>query len=191
MNAISLASFPPIDFPSVQLPERLAVIIAPQAGHSFMLDLAARLALHGPLRVLDGGNQFNAYPVARAIRHHTADLTRILQGIHMARAFTCYQMSSLIADAADEHTPTLVLDLLATFYDEDVTLAESRRLLSTCLVRLKHLAHVAPVVVGVKPPGEICQERAILVDLVRRSAAQVWEVPSSSSLTPGAEKGLF
>ena len=182
MSAISLNPSLPADFPSLLLDERLAVIVAPRAGHSFMLDLAARLAVHGPLRVLDGGNQFNAYPVARSIRSYTADLTRALQGIHMARAFTCYQMTSLIADAVEDSTPTLVLDLLATFYDENVNLGESRRLLSSCLVRLKQLAQTAPVVVGVQPPGEICQERSVLVDLVRKSAAQVWEAPASSFL---------
>ena len=50
-----------------------------------MLDLAAQLAAHGPLRVLDGGNQFNVYPVARAIRRRTSDLNAALQRIVLSR----------------------------------------------------------------------------------------------------------
>ena len=65
-----------------------------------MLDLAAQLAAHGPLRVLDGGNQFNVYPVARAIRRQTPDLNAALQRIVLSRAFTCYQMVVMLDEAA-------------------------------------------------------------------------------------------
>jgi len=36
-----------------------------------MLDLAARLAVGGPLRVFDCGNRFQRLPVARGIRLRT------------------------------------------------------------------------------------------------------------------------
>ena len=168
-------SVPTIGPPFLQLPEHLAVIIAPHAGRSFMLELAARLAVLGPLRVLDGGNQFNAYPVARSIRRYTPDLTHALQDILMARAFTCYQMAALIADSPAGAAPTLVFDLLATFYDENVSLYESQRLLSTCLARLQRLGQAGPVIVGARPPLPACQDRQVLLDRLRKSAAQVWE----------------
>jgi hypothetical protein len=164
-----------IGTPLIQLPEHLAVIIAPQAGRSLLLDLAARLAVRGPLRVLDGGNQFNAYPVARTVRRYTSDLSNVLQDILLARAFTCYQMAALIDDSPAGATPTLVFDLLATFYDENVSLFESRRLLATCLVKLQRLGQAGPVIVGAQLPGTVCQERQVLLDLLRKSTAQVWE----------------
>jgi hypothetical protein len=164
-----------ISAPFIQLPEHMAVIIAPQAGRSLLLELAARLAIRGPLRVLDGGNQFNAYPVARAVRRYTPDLANVLQDILLARAFTCYQMASLIADSPAGATPTLVFDLLATFYDENVSLYESRRLLATCLSKLQCLGQTGPVIVGAQPPGAACQERQVLLDLLRKSTTQVWE----------------
>ena len=166
---------PSIGTPLIQLPEHLAVIIAPQAGRSLLLDLAARLAVRGPLRVLDGGNQFNAYPVARAVRRYTPDLANVLQDILLARAFTCYQMAALIAESPAGATPTLVFDLLSTFYDENVSLFESRRLLSTCLIKLQHLGQAGPVIVGAQPPGSVCQERQVLLDQLRKSTTQVWE----------------
>ena len=129
-----------------------------------MLDLAAQLAAHGPLRVLDGGNQFNVYPVARAIRRRTSDLNAALQRIVLSRAFTCYQMVVMLdeAAAAPFPIPTLALDLLATFYDENVTLVESQRLLRGCISRLLQMSQQIPVIVSVRPPAPICQERTVL-----------------------------
>ena len=176
MKNILPVSIPAMGAQLVQLPEHLAVIIAPQAGRSFLLDLAARLAVRGPLRVLDGGNQFNAYPVARAIRRYTPDLANILQDIRLARAFTCYQMAALIADSPAGAVPTLVFDLLATFYDENISLFDSRRLLSTCLAKLQRMGQTGPVIVGAQPPGPVSQERKVLLDQLRKSTPQVWEV---------------
>ncbi len=146
-----------------------------------MLDVAARLALRGPMRVLDGGNQFNAYPVARTIRRYTADLPNVLRGIRMSRGFTCYQMVSLVGAVPVDHTPTLVFDLLATFYDENVTLPESSRLLLSCLTHLQRLGKSAPVIASAQPPGSQVQERSSLLDLLRQYATQVWEISQPPS----------
>lgn len=171
---------------SLPLANRLMLVIAPQAARSAMLDLAARLAAGAPLRVLDGGNQFNVYPVARAIRRLTSEMTPALERITLSRAFTCYQMTAMLHEARAAPTPTLVLDLLATFYDENVDLAESQRLLQTCLVQLHRLGQQAPVIVSARPPAPICQMRAVLLDPLREAAAQVWEAQELG--LPGEEK---
>src|SRR5512146_2960645 len=116
-----------MDVPGFPFSGQLAMVLGPHAAQAQMLDLAARLAVGGPVRVLDCGNRFNVYPVARAIRSRTGSLQAALQRIHLARAFTCYQVLALLEEAPDESTPTLVLDLLATFYDEDVKLPETQR----------------------------------------------------------------
>ena len=161
------------------LPRRLLLVIAPHAARPLMLELAARAALGSPLRVLDGGNQFNVYPVAQELRRHTADLRAALQRIHVARAFTCYQMAALLEQSSPQAQPTLVLDLLATFYDEDVRVEEASQLLKGCLVDLLRLAQAGPLLVSAKPPPEACTDRAArarLLDQLRATAAQVWEV---------------
>ncbi len=81
-------------------PGRITVMLAPHAARALLLEGAARLALHNTVRVLDGGNQFNAYNVARSIRRYTADLEPTLARIHLARAFTCYQVETLVSGAA-------------------------------------------------------------------------------------------
>lgn len=44
------------------LGNQLMLVVAPHAANPLMLELAARLAVEQPLRVLDGGNRFNVYP---------------------------------------------------------------------------------------------------------------------------------
>jgi hypothetical protein len=162
------------------LSNHLMVVVAPQAGRTVMLELAARLALTGPLLVLDGGNQFNVYPVARALRRVTADLPATLGRIRLARAFTCYQVSVLLSDTPVSHTPTLVLDLLSTFYDENVALSESQRLLAGGLFHLRRLSQSAPVVVSACSPGPLCADRLPLVEQLTAAADQVWQISNSS-----------
>ncbi len=170
-----------MDFLSLPTSNYLMLVIAPQAARTAMLDLAAQLAAQGPLRVLDGGNQFNVYPVARTIRRHTAELNDALQRIYLSRAFTCYQMVVMLNEAAAAPVPTLALDLLATFYDENVTLVESQRLLRGCLDQLQRMSQRAPVIVSARPPAPICQERTVLLEQLRQSTTHVWE---AQELTP-------
>jgi phage tail sheath gpL-like len=177
-----------MDLLSLPTSNHLMLVIAPYAARTAMLDLAAQLAAHGPLRVLDGGNQFNVYPVARSIRRHTPNLNAALQRIYLSRAFTCYQMAVMLDEAAATPIPpipTLALDLLATFYDENVTLVESQRLLRGCLRQLQRMSQQVPVIVSVRPPAPICQERIVLLEQLRQATTHVWEI---QELTPPDEE---
>lgn len=153
---------------------QIQLVVAPHAGREMMLALASRLAPGNVVRVLDGGNQFNAYTVSREIRRHTAELNRALNNIRLSRGFTCYQMLVLLADTPTiPERPVLVLDLLATFYDESVPLVESRRLLENALIHLRRLCRTAPVMVSARPPSTLCPERMVLLDILRGAATQV------------------
>jgi hypothetical protein len=164
-----------MDSLSIPLVNQIFLLVAPHAGKSMMLELAARMSVAGTLRVIDGGNQFNAYIVARSVRRQTARMEEALTNIRVARAFTCYQMLVMLADTPENDHPTLVLDLLSTFLDENVNLAESRRLLTACIDHLHRLSSHAPLLVSVRPPGSASEpERAELLEMVRRAAHQVW-----------------
>ena len=95
-------------------PGRLLLVIAPRAGGTIMLDLIARLACRGPLRLLDGGNCFDVYrcnlAIARALQGQKGRLPDVLDRIQLARAFTCYQMVALLKQTQAQPIPTLVLD---------------------------------------------------------------------------------
>lgn len=155
--------------------DQLALIIAPKAAQTFMLDLAGRLSISGHVRVLDGGNQFNVYPVARTIRRYSYQVAEALKNITVARAFTCYQMVAMLEELQITSTPVLVLDILSTFYDEDVKLIESKRLLHICLANLDRLSKTAPVAVSARPPLAICQERLVLLETLRHATSHYWE----------------
>lgn len=133
----------------------------------------------GRLLVLDGGNCFNVYPVARALRRRTPQVTAALRQIQVARAFTCFEMASLLqrqaievaaAEVATAPPPqavmpgtvaVLVLDLLGNFRDENVPLAERQRLLHTCLPHLRRLAQAGPLLVSSRP-ADPCLTQALV-----------------------------
>jgi len=160
------------------LSNRLMVLTAPHAVSALMLELAARLSLAGELRVLDGGNRFNVYPVARAARRFTHDLTGALARIRLSRAFTCYQVLALLAETPADGLPTLVIDLLSTFYDDNVRLAESQRLLGACIPHLQRLSQFAPVVVSAKPPAPLCADKVVLTNVLQAAAGGAWQLES-------------
>ncbi len=156
-------------------PGQLLLVIAPSRfTRLHVLELAARLALRGPVTVFDNGNCFDAYLVARSVRRQTPDLAAVLGRIHIARSFTCYQAAALLARSPATSTPKLVLDLLSTFYDENVALPECTRLLTECTRHLQRLSRAAPVVVSASPP----------------SAHQVGRLPLLRQLEDTTEKTL-
>jgi hypothetical protein len=159
-------------------PGRITVMMAPHAANTLLLETSARLALHNTVRVLDGGNQFNAYNVARSIRRYTSDLDGALARIHLARAFTCYQVETLVTGAAMQ-TPltavTVILDMLATFNDENVSIVERRRLLERCRLAMRKIARQSILVVGLRPAHPGYPDTVELVDRVLSWADDVWQ----------------
>jgi hypothetical protein len=140
-----------------------------------LLELAARLALASSLRVLDCGNCFNVYTVTQALHQHTMDTTAALQRIRVARAFTCYQAIALLESTPQDATPTLVLDLLATFLDESVSLGERRRLLDRCVADLRRLSRQGGVLVSIHPKRAAQESGAGgLFEALEDAADQVW-----------------
>jgi hypothetical protein len=168
----------------------LLLIVAPHAGMPLMVELAARLALNGAVRVLDGGNRFNIYPVAQAVRRLTPRLEGTLANITLSRAFTCYQMLTLLEETPAQAVPTLVLDLLATFLDENVKLPESRRLLQLAVVQLERLSQSAPVIMSVKPPLKLVAERMPLLDLLEQASTRTLHLEPQHN-TPVSTLPLF
>jgi hypothetical protein len=170
------------------IPGQILLVVAPQAGAAGMLDLAARLSLRGSLHVLDGGNQFDAYRVAVAVRRHTPDLAGALARISLARVFTCYQMETLLANTPPQTAPTLVMDFLSTFYDENVSFGERSRLLERCARQLRRLSRRAPVLVSARPARRLSAEQAErfhLTEALRAAADQVFEIqPPPEPLPP-------
>jgi hypothetical protein len=160
---MELITLPPT--PSLQL------LIAPSSlQREASLQFIAELAQTGPVRVLDGGNRFDLLSLNRELRRRELSLYTALERVRVARAFTCYQMTTLLEGPAQGRVPTLVLNLLSTFQDESASLAERLRLLEICLYSLGKRASRAPVLVVLHPQPD---EEPFLAQ-VREIADRIW-----------------
>jgi hypothetical protein len=155
-------------------PPKLVTVCAPGAAREPIAHLAAALALRDQVTVLDGGNRFQPYRVAQLLRQRTTRVDQAARNIFIRRAFTCYQMLALLENTPALRQPYLILDLLATFYDEHVSEREARRLLGACLRELERLSRNALVVVSLSPP--LLAERAFLVESVCARAGRVFSL---------------
>ncbi len=173
---------------TITLPDRdqLYVIVGGRQVTSKLLNLAARLALRGPLFILDCGNLANPYPLARELRRITRDPVAALQRIQVARAFTCYQVVTLLQEVSERRvqSPVLIFDLLSTFYDESVPYREGLRLLEQSLDCIRGLHSRVSQAVSVRPPpGEFPERRAFLQE-VCNLADVLWVEEAPAEITP-------
>jgi hypothetical protein len=66
-------------------------------------------------------------------------------------------------------TPTILLDLLSLFYDENVRLPEASRLLGESLRHLRRLSAHAPMAISVQAPPPAQADRLALVAQLQNS----------------------
>ncbi len=102
--------------------------------------------------VLDGANRFNTYTVSSFARRILIPPEKLLKSIRIARAFTCYQMATLMGEQLNsllrrgEATELLrrpwviLLGPLTTFLDEDVPEREVRPLFERSLRKIEGMA---------------------------------------------------
>src|SRR3989304_5186210 len=106
--------------------------------------------------VLDGANRFNAYTVSSFARRTLISPEKLLKSIRIARAFTCYQMATLMGErlvslvhartvGAIHESPLqkpwiILLGPLTTFLDEDVPEREVRPLFERSLRKIEEMA---------------------------------------------------
>ena len=152
-------------------PNRLLVACAPYAAREPIAHLVAELALHDSVTILDGGNRFQPYHVAQLLRQKTIAVNSAAKRIFIRRAFTCYQMLAILENTPSLRQPYIILDLLATFYDDHVSAREASLLLAACLRQVERLGQFAPVVITLAPL--LVPERASLVEMVCARAERV------------------
>ncbi len=101
--------------------------------------------------VLDGANRFDPFMVAFFARKALISPERLLRGIRIARAFTCYQMATLIGEklialvraihqSALQKPWVILLGPISTFLDEDVPDREVRPLFERSLKKIEEMA---------------------------------------------------
>jgi hypothetical protein len=169
---------------SLQLsPRQLHLVLAPhRAQRQMMTVLTARLALTNRVRLVDAGNCFDGYGLARQLRQRTSSWQAALDRVSVARAFTCYQVETLLTESVADFSPVLVLNLLDTFYDENVKLSERMRLLEVSLSELRRLCCSASVAVSASLPNR--NQPGELLEILAGAAGQVWSFEEPQPAEP-------
>jgi len=108
----------------------------------------ATFAEHSPLIVLDCGRQYDTSLIAHAAHGRV----EIADPIDIQRRFICSETARLIQETPAGKTPILILDLLATFYDESVNINTRKSHFVSVLFHLRRLSHGAGLAVIVPSP---------------------------------------
>ena len=123
---------------------------------------------------IDGGNTFRLYQITRLARLHQLDPKQVLDRIYISRAFTAYQMTSLILQKLEDAVKTcnaklvIVSDIAAMFLDKDAQDEEAKRIYSQVTTRLSNFAREHQIIiVATYPPHQDSQRNLYLQTLTR------------------------
>jgi hypothetical protein len=102
---------------------------------------------------IDGGNTFGLYKIARLAQLHQLNPGKVLERIFISRAFTAYQLTSLILDKLEETVKqydaklVVISDIAGFFLDNDVPHEEAQRVYSQIVSYLSSFARKHQIVV--------------------------------------------
>ena len=128
---------------------------------------------------VDGGNVFNPYVVAKIARGHGLNPKNILERIYISRAFTAYQLSSLILGKLDRAIRKFrsklvaVADISSLFFDRDVPKTEAQDLFMKVCGRLEKIAKERKAIVLVSYTGRRSSGRGLFLEAVLYGRANV------------------
>jgi hypothetical protein len=154
--------------------DRLVAILGPRALNLEVLKAVAAISLKGEVRVVDAGNRFDAYLVARQVRRMTVAVNPCLERIRLVRPFTCYQFMTALEELAHACSPLIIIEIANLFLDEDVKDADSRRLFEKGMRFLQRYSRESHVVVT-QTTGRQKVERTWLEEMIRDYADSVFE----------------
>jgi hypothetical protein len=110
---------------------------------------------------VDGGNTFRLYQVARLAQLHKLDPEEALERIYISRAFTAYQITSLVMDklkeTVEKYGAKLIIlsDIAGFFLDKDVPEEEARSVFSQVTAYLSKFARENNIIViATYPPHQ-------------------------------------
>ena len=118
---------------------------------------------------VDGGNTFRLYQVARLAQLHKLNPKEALERVYISRAFTAYQMTSLIMDQLKETVKkydaklAILSDIAGFFLDKDVPEDEARSVFSQVTAYLSRFARENQVILVVTyPPHQETRRNSFL-----------------------------
>jgi len=137
---------------------------------------------------IDGGNTFNPYAISASAQQHNLDPRSALERIFVSRAFTAYQLSTLIFKALEnalKHYKSkliLISDITALFLDPDVPAKEALNIFKKAAVYLSELATQRNVIVVASClPHDCSKRRFALESSLCRLAGSVIKIEETGS----------
>lgn len=140
---------------------------APTLGLAHLLCVRSQLpeekgGLGSSVIWLDGGNTFNLYGITEISKRLGLDPERVLREIYISRAFTCYQMSSLVleklTDAVERFKSKLVVvsNLPYLYLESDIPRMEIAKAIAPVIEELRSLGMRGALVIatGLEHPFE-------------------------------------
>jgi hypothetical protein len=110
---------------------------------------------------IDGGNTFRLYNISRLAQLHHLDPKQALDRIYLSRAFTAYQITSLIMerlqDIVEKYNAKFVIisDIASLFLDKDIPDEEARRVFSQVVAYLQNFARQKQIIIiATYPPHQ-------------------------------------
>jgi hypothetical protein len=165
----------------------LIAVIAPGTVSEVGSELIAALALRGPVTVLDAGNRCTPYRIVGHLYRKTPSVETVVKTIFIRRAFTCHQVLELFANIPPLNYPCVVLDMLATFYDEQIPDHEIKKCFDNCLQHLNRTCLPAPMVMILNAP--LNPSRAFILENLCNRADHVLRL--ETPITPILQPALF
>jgi hypothetical protein len=138
--------------------------------------------------VLDGANRFNPYIASSFARKALISPEKILKRIRIARAFTCYQMATLMGEQLPslldkERTNSkggkpqiILLGPITTFLDEDVSEREIRPFFDRSLQKMEEMALRGIPFFLFQPSVPSDSRRAYLTKRLSQFSNWVWRI---------------
>jgi len=102
---------------------------------------------------IDGGNTFRLYEVTRIAQLHQLDPKQVLKRIYISRAFTAYQMTSIVLEKLKETVEkfnsklVIISDIAELYLDRDVPTGEAKDVFNQLTLYLTRLAQENQLIV--------------------------------------------
>jgi hypothetical protein len=136
--------------------------------------------LGGNMVFIDGGNTFRLYNIARLAQLHHQNPKETLERIFISRAFTAYQLTSLIMEKLEETIKTynaklvIISDIAGFFIDNDVPAEEAEKVFSQIVSYLSNFAKKHQIIlIATYLPYENTKRNTLLQDMTFTKASTV------------------
>ena len=133
----------------------LYVATGPRALPSWFLSALCPALAHGArLFWIDAGNSFDAYGAGYAARALGRDSKTVLRQINLARPFNLFQLETMVCSklpAQWRGEGVVIADPFPLLFDEDVPIAEARRVLTRVIGGIKALPAIWMVLCVERP----------------------------------------